>query len=75
LVFELRPNYQRSPDEFRLHGINNWNKSNDSFYDVETDLLAGYEFESDAGDICGLPSVGRRAGSRETSSQTETKGR
>jgi hypothetical protein len=33
---------------YRLHGINNWNKSNDHFYDVETGLLAGYEFESDA---------------------------
>jgi hypothetical protein len=27
----------------------NWNKSNDHFYDVETGLLAAYEFESDAG--------------------------
>ncbi len=34
---------------YRLHGINNWNKANDHFYDVETGLLAGYEFESDAG--------------------------
>lgn len=34
---------------YRLHGINNWNKSNDHFYDVETGLLAGYEFESDMG--------------------------
>lgn len=33
---------------YRLHGVNNWNKSNDHFYDVETGLLAGYEFESDA---------------------------
>jgi hypothetical protein len=33
---------------YRLHGINNWNKSNDHFYDVETGLLAGYEFESDS---------------------------
>jgi hypothetical protein len=34
---------------FRLHGINNWNKSNDHFYDVETHLLAGYEFPSALG--------------------------
>jgi len=40
--FEGRPCY-------RLHGINNWNKSNDHFYDRETGLLAGYEFESDLG--------------------------
>jgi hypothetical protein len=40
--FEGRPCY-------RLHGINNWNKSNDHFYDRETNLLAGYEFESELG--------------------------
>jgi hypothetical protein len=40
--FEGRPCY-------RLHGINNWNKSNDHFYDKETGLLAGYEFESPPG--------------------------
>lgn len=40
--FEGRPCY-------RLHGINNWNKSNDHFYDVETHLLAGYEFSSQLG--------------------------
>jgi hypothetical protein len=34
---------------YRLRGVNNWNKANDHFYDVETGLLAGYEFESDAG--------------------------
>jgi hypothetical protein len=34
---------------YRLHGINNWNKSNDHFYDRETGLLAGYEFESPLG--------------------------
>lgn len=34
---------------YRLHGINNWNKSNDHFYDRETKLLAGYEFESELG--------------------------
>jgi len=34
---------------YRLPGINNWNKPNDHFYDVETGLLARYEFESDAG--------------------------
>ncbi|HLY43688.1 MAG TPA: hypothetical protein VKR52_20915 [Terracidiphilus sp.] len=34
---------------FRLHGINNWNKANDHFYDVETHLLAGYEFASPMG--------------------------
>jgi hypothetical protein len=37
--FEGRPCY-------RLHGINNWNKSNDHFYDRETGLLAGYELNS-----------------------------
>ncbi len=40
--FEGRPCY-------RLHGINNWNKKNDHFYDRETGLLAGYEFDSDLG--------------------------
>jgi hypothetical protein len=40
--FEGRPCY-------RLHGINNWDKSNDHFYDRETGLLAGYEFNSDLG--------------------------
>ncbi|MFZ0285243.1 MAG: hypothetical protein WAL32_08420 [Terriglobales bacterium] len=34
---------------YRLHGINNWDKSNDHFYDRETGLLAGYEFNSDFG--------------------------
>ncbi|HUI53289.1 MAG TPA: hypothetical protein VLX60_16010 [Terriglobales bacterium] len=34
---------------YRLHGINNWDKSNDHFYDRETGLLAGYEFNSDLG--------------------------
>jgi len=34
---------------FRLHGINNWNKSNDHFYDRDTGLLAGYEFVSEMG--------------------------
>jgi hypothetical protein len=32
---------------YHLHGINNWNKSNDHFYDVQTGLLAGYEFDDD----------------------------
>ena len=40
--FEGRPCY-------RLHGINNWDKSNDHFYDKETGLLAGYEFDSELG--------------------------
>ena len=31
---------------YHLHGINNWNKSNDQFYDRQTGLLAGYEFDS-----------------------------
>jgi hypothetical protein len=31
---------------YHLHGINNWNKSNDHFYDRQTGLLAGYEFDS-----------------------------
>lgn len=34
---------------YRLHGINNWNKVNDHFYDVKTHLLDGYEFESPLG--------------------------
>jgi hypothetical protein len=34
---------------YRLHGINNWNKSNDHFYDVQTHLLDGYEFQSPLG--------------------------
>ena len=34
---------------YRLHGITNWNKVNDHFYDVETRLLGGYEFESPQG--------------------------
>jgi hypothetical protein len=40
--FEGRPCY-------RLHGINNWDQSNDHLYDVETGLLTSYEFESDTG--------------------------
>lgn len=40
--FEGRPCY-------RLQGINNWNKQNDHFYDKETGLLAGYEFNSELG--------------------------
>ena len=34
---------------YHLHGVNNWNKSNDHFYDRETGLLTAYEFESDLG--------------------------
>jgi hypothetical protein len=34
---------------YRVHGINNWSKVNDHFYDVETHLLDGYEFESQMG--------------------------
>ncbi|MGH9747361.1 MAG: hypothetical protein ACRD59_14790 [Candidatus Acidiferrales bacterium] len=34
---------------YHLHGINNWGKSNDHFYDRETGLLAGYEFNSELG--------------------------
>ena len=34
---------------YRLHGVNNWGKSNDHFYDRETNLLAGYEFASELG--------------------------
>jgi len=41
-TFEGRPCY-------RLNGINNWDKRNDHFYDRETSLLAGYEFESELG--------------------------
>lgn len=40
--FEGRPCY-------RLHGINNWGKKNDHFYDRETGLLVGYEFDSELG--------------------------
>jgi hypothetical protein len=40
--FEGRPCYH-------LHGVNNWNKKNDHFYDRETSLLAGYEFDSELG--------------------------
>lgn len=40
--FEGRPCYH-------LHGVNNWNKKNDHFYDRETNLLAGYEFDSELG--------------------------
>jgi hypothetical protein len=34
---------------YHLHGINNWDKSNDHYYDRETGLLTAYEFESDWG--------------------------
>jgi len=34
---------------FHLHGVNNWGKSNDHFYDRETGLLDGYEFASELG--------------------------
>jgi hypothetical protein len=34
---------------FRLHGVNNWNKSNDHFYNRDTGLLTGYEFASELG--------------------------
>lgn len=34
---------------YRLHGINNWNKVNDHFYDVKTHLLDGYEFDTPLG--------------------------
>jgi hypothetical protein len=40
--FEGRPCY-------RFHGINNWGKTNDHFYDQRTGLLAGYEFDSERG--------------------------
>jgi hypothetical protein len=30
---------------YHLHGLTNWGKLNDQFYDVGTGLLAGYEFE------------------------------
>jgi hypothetical protein len=30
---------------YHLHGLTNWGKLNDQFYDVRTGLLAGYEFE------------------------------
>jgi hypothetical protein len=30
---------------YHLHGLTNWGKLNDQFYDVATGLLAGYEFE------------------------------
>jgi hypothetical protein len=31
---------------YHLHGINNWGKTNDHFYDQKTGLLVGYEFDS-----------------------------
>jgi hypothetical protein len=34
---------------YRLHGINNWDKSNDHLYDRETGLLTAHDFESDLG--------------------------
>src|SRR5579862_7083207 len=34
---------------YHLHGINNWGKTNDHFYDQKTGLLAGYEFDSELG--------------------------
>jgi hypothetical protein len=40
--FEGRPCYH-------LHGINNWGKSNDHYYDRETGLLTAYEFQADPG--------------------------
>ncbi len=40
--FEGRPCYH-------LHGVNNWDKSNDHYYDKETGLLTAYEFESELG--------------------------
>jgi hypothetical protein len=35
---------------YHLHGINNWGRSNDHFYDVSTGLLVGYEFETPSPD-------------------------
>jgi hypothetical protein len=40
--FEGRPCYH-------LHGVNNWGKSNDHYYDRETRLLTAYEFQADPG--------------------------
>jgi hypothetical protein len=40
--FEGRPCYH-------LHGVNNWGKSNDHYYDRETGLLTAYEFQADPG--------------------------
>jgi len=31
---------------YHLHGINNWGKTNDHFYNQKTGLLVGYEFDS-----------------------------
>ena len=31
---------------YHLHGINNWGKTNDHFYDQKTGLLVGYQFDS-----------------------------
>lgn len=39
--FEGRPCYW-------LHGTTHWGKDNNQFYDVQTGLLAGYRFQSDA---------------------------
>jgi hypothetical protein len=33
---------------YRLHGTTHWGKDNNQFYDVDTGLLAGYRFQSDA---------------------------
>jgi len=33
---------------YRLHGVSNWGEPNDQFYNVETGLLAGYEFTANA---------------------------
>ncbi len=40
--FEGRPCYH-------LHGVNNWGKSNDHYYDRETGLLTAYEFQAGPG--------------------------
>lgn len=36
-----------------LHGITHWGKDNNQFYDVQTGLLAGYRFQSDASSSAG----------------------
>ncbi|HVP53201.1 MAG TPA: hypothetical protein VMT05_13875 [Terriglobales bacterium] len=45
-AFEGRPCYW-------LHGTTHWGKDNNQFYDVQTGLLAGYRFQSDASSSAG----------------------
>ena len=42
---------------YRLHGVTHWGKDNNQFYDVETGLLAGYRFQSDAAASSGVTTM------------------